>query len=273
MVKSLKCHVCGFVLGIAEEDAGEGILSPGQLKIKHTPNDWLDWAPVKVGPPSLTGARWVWGPALPAVAIYHLHSHPERKEAAHCTDEDTEALRGEICGAGSFNEQVSGRTKVWPKIFITLNAIQGEENRFNKTFGKNAAAFFSCSWAAQWNLGCFHSRADSSKGGASCSPWGGLWGAEDPGVTPARGPRTQAACSLHAQGAHILLVSPHFAISILGCFPAHLPSTVVSACLHFLLSSPRSCTQDYGLKFPWKSSLPDLPALLLEIVFYFQLPT
>ena len=39
MVKSLKCHVCGFVLGTAEEDAGEGILSPGQLKIKHTPND------------------------------------------------------------------------------------------------------------------------------------------------------------------------------------------------------------------------------------------
>lgn len=30
----------------------------------------------------------------------------------------------------------------------------GEEN---KTFGKNAAAFFSCSWAAQWSLG--HSKA------------------------------------------------------------------------------------------------------------------
>ena len=39
MLKSLKCHVCGCVLGTAEEDAGEGILSPGQPKIKHTPND------------------------------------------------------------------------------------------------------------------------------------------------------------------------------------------------------------------------------------------
>lgn len=39
MVNSLKCHVCGFALGTAEEEAGEGILSPGQLKVKHTPND------------------------------------------------------------------------------------------------------------------------------------------------------------------------------------------------------------------------------------------
>lgn len=81
----------------------------------------------------------------------------------------------------------------------------GEEN---KTFGKNAAAFFSCSWAAQWSLGCFHSRVDSSKGGASFSPWGGLWGAEGPHATPARGPRRQTACSLHAQGDHILPISP-----------------------------------------------------------------
>ena len=105
----------------------------------------------------------------------------------------------------------------------------GEEN---KTVGKNAAAFFSCSWAARWSLGCFYIRVDSSKGGASCSPWGGLWGAEGPCATPARGPRMQTACSLHAQGDHILPISPHFAVPILGFFPAHLTRTVVSACLH-----------------------------------------
>lgn len=124
---------------------------------------------------------------------------------------------------------------------MTLIAIHGEENRFNKTIGKNAATFFSCSWAAQWNLGCFHSRADSSKGGASCSPWGGLWGAEDPGVTPARGPRTQAACSLHAQGAHILLVSPPL------------------CCLHPRLLSCWS-TEHGGLH------LPAFPPLLSQVI-------